>query len=183
MRRRSDRCTRAPRRLMSEPPANATLAELLAFANERQAVEDSAAALRAYERALPQLSGMEVRKERALVLFQAAQLARFEGHVARAFAFYDELIPLAAELVDARAHGLAVAMRGQLTFMQGEKPDGILGMIRGLEELRGCGATEAEHLACHTRFFSRRLAAAEFERCVHAATEDEELRRMLLAAD
>ncbi|NBV22840.1 MAG: hypothetical protein EBS05_13105 [Proteobacteria bacterium] len=168
---------------MSELPANASLPELLAFANERQTAEDSAAALAAYERALPLLTRAEFPKERALVLFQAAQLARFEGHVARAFGLYDELIVLAAELADGRAHGLAVAMRGQLTFVQGDKSGGIQGMVRGLEELRECGATEADHLGCHTRFFSRRLTRAEFKRCVETATEDSELRQFLLAKD
>ncbi|MEN9576540.1 MAG: hypothetical protein RL514_4395 [Verrucomicrobiota bacterium] len=56
-------------------------------------------------------------------------------------------------------------------------------MIRGLAELRGCNAPEAEHLTCHTRFFSRRLPRAEFEQCVQVATEDAELRRLLLGAD
>ncbi len=85
--------------------------------------------------------------------------------------------------MDHRAHGLGVAMRGQLVFMQGDKAEGIQAMIRGLEELRRCGAAEAEHLTCHTRFFSRRLPRAEFERCVHAATEEEGLHAVLLQAD
>ena len=168
---------------MSHAPANATLADLLAVASERQAAGDAIVALASYERALPLLSRAEHPHDRARVLFQMAQLARYEGQVARAFALYDELLPLTAELDDHRAHGLAVAMRGQLVFMQGDKPAGIQAMIRGLEELRRCGASEAEHLTCHTRFFSRRLPRAEFERCVHTATEDVELRRLLLAAE
>lgn len=172
---------------MSEPsgeiPADALLPELLAAADARQAAGDSAGALAAYDRALPLLSRDRHAHDRARVLFQMAQLARYEGQAGRAFAFYDELLPLAQELGDHRAHGLAVAMRGQLVFMQGDKPAGIQAMIRGLEELRRCGATEAEHLTCHTRFFSRRLPRAEFESCVQAATTDAELRRLLLAAD
>jgi len=160
-----------------------SLAELLAQAGSHQSAGDSAAALAAYERTLPFLARTDQAPDRARVLFQMAQLARMEGEVARAFAFYDELLPLTEALADHRAHGLAVAMRGQLVFMQGDQPAGIQAMIRGLEELRRCGATEAEHLTCHTRFFSRRLPRAEFERCVHAATEDTELRRLLLAAE
>jgi len=168
---------------MSDLPPNATLPELLALAGKHQAADDSAAALAAYERALPLLAHAKHASDRARVLFQMAQLARMEGDVARAFALYDELLPLVAELGDHRALGLGVAMRGQLTFMQGDQSAGIQAMIRGLEELRRCGASEAEHLTCHTRFFSRRLPRAEFERCVHAATEDAELRRLLLAAE
>ena len=168
---------------MSDLPAHATLPELLAFAGERQSADDSAAALAAYERALPLLTHAAHAPDRARVLFQMAQLARFEGQVARAFALYDELLPLAEELADHRAHGLAVAMRGQLVFMQGDKAEGIQAMIYGLEELRRCGAAEAEHLTCHTRFFSRRLPRAEFERCVRAATADEPLRDVLLRAE
>ena len=168
---------------MSELPANATLPELLAIAGERQTAGDSDAALAAYERALPLLCRVAHPHDRARVLFQMAQLARFEGQVARAFALYDELLPLAEELTDQRAHGLAVAMRGQLIFMQGDKPAGIQAMIRGLEELLRCKAAEAEHLTCHTRFFSRRLPRVEFERCVHAATRDDALRALLLQAD
>ncbi|MEN9575140.1 MAG: MalT-like region [Verrucomicrobiota bacterium] len=168
---------------MSDLPANATLAELLALASERQTADDAPDALAAYARALPLLTRAEHPHDRARVLFQMAQLARFEGQVARAFAHYDELLPLVEELADHRAHGLAVAMRGQLLFLQGDKSAGIQAMIRGLEELRGCRAAEAEHLTCHTRFFSRRLPRAEFERCVHAATADEGLRAVLLQAD
>ena len=168
---------------MSDLPAKATLSELLAIASERQAAGDSAAALAAFDRALPLLNRIDHANDRARSLFQMAQLARFEGQVARSFALYDELIPLAEELGDRRAHGLAVAMRGQLVFMQGEKAAGIQAMIRGLEELSHCGAGEAEHLTCHTRFFSRRLPRAEFERCVHAATADEALRELLLKAE
>ena len=165
---------------MSDLAANATLPELLAFAGDQQHAGDSAAALSAYERALPLLTRAEHPHDRARALFQMAQLARFEGQVARAFACYDELLPLAEELADHRAHGLALAMRGQLVFLQGDKPAGIQAMIHGLEELRRCGATEADHLTCHTRFFSRRLPRAEFEQCVHAATSDPVLREVLL---
>lgn len=168
---------------MSDFSANAMLPELLAAASERQAAGDSATALAAYERALPLLTPGGHASDRARVLFQMAQLARFEGQVARAFALYDELLPLTEALADHRARGLAVAMRGQLVFLQGDQSAGIQAMIRGLEELRRCGADEAEHLTCHTRFFSRRLPRAEFERCVHAAAEDAELRRLLLAAE
>jgi len=168
---------------MGDLPLNATLPELLALASAHQAAGDSAAALAAYERALPLLTRAERAPDHARVLFQMAQLARMEGGVARAFALYDELLPLVAELGDHRAHGLAVAMRGQLTFMQGDQPAGIQAMIRGLEELRRSGAAEAEHLTCHTRFFSRRLPRAEFEQCVQAATADAELRRLLLATE
>ena len=168
---------------MSDLPSNTPLAELLAIASERQTAGDSAAALAAFERALPLLTRAGHPDDRARVLFHMAQLARFEGQVARAFALYDELIPLAEDLADHRAHGLAVAMRGQLVFMQGDKPGGIQAMIRGLEELLRWNAAEAEHLTCHTRFFSRRLPRAEFERCVHAATTDEALRALLLQAD
>lgn len=159
-----------------------SLAELLTQASTHQAAGDSAAALSAYERALPLLTRPEHPHERARVLFQMAQLARYEGQTARAFALYDELLPLAEELADHRAHGLGVAMRGQLVFMQGDKPAGIQAMIHGLEELRRCGAGEAEHLTCHTRFLSRRLPRAEFERCVHTSTQDERLREVLLSA-
>ncbi len=168
---------------MSDLPANATLAELLAAANDRQAQEDSSGALVCYERALPLLPRENFPKERAQTLFQMAQLARMEGDARKAFAHYDELLPLAEALGDRRAHGLAVAMRGQLVFMQGDKSAGIQAMIRGLEELRLSGASEAEHLTCHTRFFSRRLPRSEFERCVHNATQDERLREALLSAD
>jgi tetratricopeptide (TPR) repeat protein len=156
---------------------------LLARADAAQTAGQSAAALAEYGRALPLLTAPEQRPARARVLFQMAQLARYEGDVARAFACYDELLPLTESLGDARAHGLGVAMRGQLTFMQGEQSAGIQAMIRGLEELRRGGAAEAEHLTCHTRFFSRRLPRAEFERCVHAATRDAELRRLLLVSE
>lgn len=168
---------------MSNVTANSALSELLAVASERQAAGDSAAALAFYGRALPLLAGPQSAPVRARALFQMAQLARMEGQVARAFALYDELIPLVAELGDQRAHGLAVAMRGQLAFLQGDKSGGIQAMIRGLDELRSCRATEAEHLTCHTRFFSRRLPRAEFERCVHAATSDADLQRLLLAPE
>lgn len=166
---------------MSAPAES--LAELLAQASAHQAAGDSAAALATFERALPLLTPAEHAPARARALFQMAQLARMEGQLARAFAFYDELLPLAEALGDHRAHGLGVAMRGQLVFLQGDKPAGIQAMIRGLEELRRCQASEAEHLTCHTRFFSRRLPRGEFERCVQAATEDAELRRLLLAPE
>lgn len=166
-----------------KPPADVTPEALLAAANEHQNAGDSAAALAAYERALPLLTPAEHAPARGRALFQMAQLARMEGQVPRAFALYDELLPLAEKLGDHRAHGLGLAMRGQLEFMQGDKPAGIQAMIRGLEELRRCGATEAEHLTCHTRFFSRRLPRAEFESGVRAATEDAELRQLLLAAE
>ncbi len=165
------------------PPADPDLAGLLANASERQAAGDSAAALAAYEQVLPRLTRDQHPHDRAKVLFQMAQLARYEGQTARAFVFYDELLPLAAELGDHRAHGLSVAMRGQLVFMQGDKVTGIQAMIGGLEELRQCGATEAEHLTCHTRFLSRRLPRVEFERCVHAATRDSSLRATLLSPE
>lgn len=168
---------------MRDLSANPTLAELLAAASEWQAAGDSAAALTAYARALPLLCGPQHACDRARALFQMAQLARMEGQVARAFALYDELLPLVAELGDHRAHGLGVAMRGQLAFMQGDKPAGIQAMIRGLEELRACRAAEAEHLTCHTRFFSRRLPRAEFERYVRAATSDADLQHLLLVAE
>ena len=168
---------------MSDLPTNTTPAELLATATAQQAAGDSAAALTTYARVLPLLTRNERPHDRARVLFQMAQLARFEGQVTRAFTCYDELLPLAKELGDARAHGLGVAMRGQLVFMEGDKPGGLQAMIRGLEELRRCGAGEAEHLTCHTRFFSRRLARAEFEQCVHTATGDEALREVLLKAE
>lgn len=168
---------------MSDLPANATLAELLAAASGRQAAGESAAALAAYESALPRLTRTEHANDRARVLFQMAQLARFEGQVAKAFALYDELLPLAEELGDRRAHGLGVAMRGQLAFLQGDKTAGIQAMIRGLEELLHCKANEAEHLTCHARFFSRRLPREEFEQCVLAATADGALRELLLKAE
>ena len=168
---------------MSDLPAKATLSELLAIASAHQAAGDSAAALAAFDRALPLLNRTDHANDRARVLFQMAQLARFEGQVARAFALYDELLALAEELADHRAHGLAIAMRGQLVFMQGDKAAGIHAMIRGLEELLRCKAAEAEHLTCHTRFFSRRLPRAEFERCVHGATADGALRELLLKAE
>ncbi|MEQ2008085.1 MAG: hypothetical protein ABMA26_14910 [Limisphaerales bacterium] len=168
---------------MSELTANTMLAELLATAGDRQTAGDSAAALAAYEQALPLLTRAGHPHDRSRVLFQMAQLARFEGQVARAFALYDELLPLAEELADHRAHGLAFAMRGQLLFLQGDKPAGIQAMIRGLEELRRCKAAETEHLTCHTRFFSRRLPRAEFARCVHDATDDGGLRELLLKAE
>ena len=167
---------------MSDLPANPPLAELLAAAGEWQTSGEAAAALTAYERALPLLTTPGHAPDRARVLFQMAQLACYEGHIARAFACYDELLPLAADLADHRAHGLTLAMRGQLLFMHGDKSGGIQAMICGLEELRRCGAAEAEHLTCHTRFFSRRLPRAEFERCVHAATEEPALRELLLGA-
>ncbi len=168
---------------MSDLPANTPVAELLACAGERQTSGDAAAALAAYERVLPLLATAGHAPDRARVLFQMAQLACYEGHVARAFACYDELLPLAVDLADHRAHGLTLAMRGQLVFMQGDQSAGIQAMVRGLEELRRCGAAEAEHLTCHTRFFSRRLPRAEFERCVHAATAEEALRELLLGAE
>jgi hypothetical protein len=165
------------------PPATLTFEELLAIAIERQNAGDSAAALIAYERLLPLLPREVQPHARARVLFQMAQLARMEGQAPRAFALYDELIPLTVELGDQRAHGLGVAMRGQLTFMQGDKPAGIQAMIRGLEELIRCQAAEAEHLTCHTRFLSRRLPRAEFERCVRTSTDDEQLQSVLLQAE
>ena len=168
---------------MSDLPLNTTLVKLLAAASAHQAAGDSAAALAAFERALPLLTLTHYASDRARVLFQMAQLARMEGQVPRAFALYDQLLPLTEKLADHRAHGLAVAMRGQLVFMQGDKSAGIQEMIRGLEELRGCGADEAEHLTCHTRFFSRRLSRAEFKRCVNAATSDVGLRETLLRAE
>lgn len=160
-----------------------SLAELLGQAGAHEAAGDSAAALATYERALPLLTRLGHAPARARALFQMAQLARLEGQVARAFALYDELIPLTESLADHRAHGLGVAMRGQLVFLQADKSTGIQAMICGLEELRRCKATEAEHLTCHTRFFGRRLPRAEFERCVHVATEDSVLRRLLLAEE
>lgn len=162
------------------PPAAVTPEALLAVANEHQSAGDSAAALAAYELLLPLLPREEQPHARARVLFQMAQLARMEGQAPRSFALYDELIPLTVELGDHRAHGLGVAMRGQLTFMQSDKPAGIQAMIRGLEELIRCKAAEAEHLTCHTRFLSRRLPRDEFERCVRAATADEQLQFVLL---
>lgn len=168
---------------MNLPAERATPEELLAAANERQNAGDSAGALAAYERLLPSLPCENQPHARARVLFQMAQLARMEGQTPRAFSLYEELIPLTEALRDHRAHGLGVAMRGQLVFMQGDRQAGIQAMIRGLEELRRCGASEAEHLTCHTRFLSRRLPRAEFERCVHEATADPELRRLLLAAE
>ncbi len=162
--------------------ASPELGSLLATASAQQAAGDSAAALWAYEQALPLLSGVEHLSDRARVLFQVAQLARFEGQIDRAYACYDELLQLTAELGDIRAHGLSVAMCGQLRFLQGERAEGIQAMIRGLDELRQCGATEAEHLTCHTRFFSRRLPRPEFERCVRAATADVQLQERLLRA-
>ena len=164
---------------MSDLPLDPDLAGLLALASERQTAGDSAAALAAYQRALASLPSAEHTPQRARVLFQMAQLARMEGEVARALALYDELLPLAQLLGDHRAHGLSLAMRGQLVFLQGDKSAGIQAMIRGAEELRGCVAAEAEHLTCHTRFFGRRLPRAEFERCVSEATSDPELRRLL----
>lgn len=157
-----------------------SLAQRLTQAAAHQSAGDSIAALAEYECALTLLTRADQAPDRARVLFQMAQLARMEGQTPRAFALYDQLLPLTENLADPRAHGLAVAMRGQLIFMQGDKPAGIQEMIRGLEELRGCGASEAEHLTCHTRFFSRRLPRTEFERCVRAATEDEALRGVLL---
>ena len=168
---------------MSDLATTATLPELLILAGEKQTAGDSAAALAAYDRALPLLERVGHPDDRARVLFQMAQLARMEGQVPRAFALYDQLLPLTEKLSDHRAHGLAVAMRGQLLFMQGDMPAGIQEMIRGLEELRTCGATEAEHLTCHTRFFSRRMSRAEFERCVCAATTNEALREALLGME
>ncbi len=168
---------------MNPAPADATLAGLLATAGGRQTAGDSPGALAAYEQALPLLTREKYPHERARVLFQMAQLARYEGQTARAFACYDELLPLASALGDHRAHGLSAAMRGQLVFMQGDKTTGIQAMIAGLEELRQCGAGEAEHLTCHTRFLSRRLPRAEFERCVHTATQDAGLREVLLGAE
>jgi hypothetical protein len=155
------------------------LAELLGTADARQTAGESAAALELYGEALPQLSGAE----RARVLFQMAQLARYEGATEVALAHYDELLPLTQSLKDPRAHGLSVAMRGQLIFMKGGKNSGIQEMIRGLAELISCGAPEAEHLTCHTRFLSRRLDRTEFERCVEQATQDAAVRLVLLAKE
>lgn len=168
---------------MSPVSVDSKLAGLLATADGRQTAGDSPAALAAYEQALPLLTREQHPHERARVLFQMAQLGRYEGQTARALACYDELLPLTAELGDHRAHGLSVAMRGQLIFMQGDQSPGIQAMIAGLAELRQCGAVEAEHLTCHTRFLSRRLPQGEFERCVHAATQDAGLRGVLLRAE
>lgn len=164
-------------------PSAATAGDLLALANEHQNAGDAAAALAVYQRVLPLLTREEQPHARARALFQMALLARMEGDVAGAFACYDELLPLADDIGDRRAHGLSLAMRGQLVFLQGDKAAGLQAMIRGLQELRSCNAAEAEHLTCHTRFFSRRLPRAEFERCVQVATEDAELRRWLLSAE
>ena len=90
---------------MSEFSSNTTLVELLATAGDWQTAGDSTAALAAYERALPLLTRAGHPQDRARALFQMAQLARFEGQVARAFALYDELLPLAEELADHRARG------------------------------------------------------------------------------
>lgn len=155
------------------------LAELLAAADARQSAGDSAAALALYEQALPQLAGAD----RARVLFHAAQLSRYEGRREQALAFYAELLTLAASLADHRAHGLGLAMRGQLIFLGGQREMGIRDMICGLEELRSCHAAEAEHLTCHTRYFSRRMKRADFERCVMKATTDPALRNVLLAGE
>ena len=64
---------------MSALPTNTTPAELLATATAQQAAGDSAAALTSYERVLPLLTRTERPHDRARVLFQMAQLARFEG--------------------------------------------------------------------------------------------------------
>jgi len=162
---------------------NAELTNLLAQAGAEQGAGNSAAALTLYERALPQLVRAQFPNERARVLFQMAQLSRYEGQVDRALALYDELLALTGELKDHRAHGLGVAMRGQLVFMRGEQEPGLMAMMRGLEELRNCGAAEAEHLTCHTRFFSRRIKRAAYEKCVHEATQDGALRKILLSAE
>ncbi len=56
-------------------PAAATLPELLAFASERQTADDSAAALAAYERALPLLTRPEHTHDRAQEFDQCVHAA------------------------------------------------------------------------------------------------------------
>ena len=160
----------------------AALTTLLARANAEQSAGNSAAALVLYERVLPQLVVEQFPHERAKVLFHMAQLARYEGQGDRALQLYDELLALTETLKDHRAHGLSVAMRGQLIFMRGDQEAGLKGMVGGLEELRASGAGEAEHLTCHTRYFSRRIKRDLYERCVREATEDVVLREILLEA-
>jgi hypothetical protein len=160
---------------------NAALIDLLARAGAEQGGGNSAAALALYEQALPQLGPFPA--ERARVLFHMAQLARYEGQGERALALYDELLPLTESLKDARAHGLGVAMRGQLVFLRGDQASGLRGMVAGLAELRACGAAEAEHLTCHTRYFSRRVKREVYEQCVREGAEDAGLRETLLAAE
>jgi tetratricopeptide (TPR) repeat protein len=161
----------------------ASLAELLRAASGRQSEDDSAGALELFSRVLPLLTGPEHALDRSRVLFQMAQLCRYEGREDEALAHYDELLALTERLADLRGHGLALAMRGQLIFLRGDKEAGLRAMVCGLEELRRANAAEAEHLTCHTRYFSRRMERVAFERCVREATKEEALREALLNPD
>ncbi|MBI3876231.1 MAG: tetratricopeptide repeat protein, partial [Verrucomicrobia bacterium] len=162
---------------------SAMLEKLLRTASAKQSDGDSAAALELFTRVLTLLTGPEHALDRAKVLFQTAQLCRYEGREDEALAHYDELLALTERLCDLRGHGLCLAMRGQLVFLRGDKEPGIQAMARGLEELRRANAAEAEHLTCHTRYFSRRMERAAFERCVREATADESLRAALLSPE
>jgi tetratricopeptide (TPR) repeat protein len=159
------------------------MAALLSQAAARQEAGDSAEALALYERALQGLEPGRFPGTRARVLFHTAQLCRYEGQAKRALSLYDDLLALSAKLADSRAHGLARAMKGQLIFLGGAREDGLVEMVRGLEELRTCGAEEAGHLTCHTRYFSRRMERGQFEECVRRGTTDEALRALLLSSE
>lgn len=168
---------------MADLELDPTATRLLAAANAAQERGDAPAALRHYGELREHLMAGRQRGELGRVLFQMAQLCRYEGRHEEALAHYDDLLQLVEAATDPRAHGLGLAMRGQLIFLRGAQSRGLTDMVRGLELLLQCHAAEAEHLTCHTRYFGRRLPRGEYVACVEAATDNVVLRRLLVAEE
>lgn len=115
-----------------------------------------------------------------LTLFKLGQVEQLAGEPRAAEQYFREALEQVRAAGDPRAEGLTRASLGQLLWEVKREAEGVPEMIRGLTLLRECGAPEADHVRDHIRYWRQRISAIRYRSLITAATEEGELRRLLL---
>jgi tetratricopeptide (TPR) repeat protein len=139
-----------------------------------------AEALACFELAANGITGVELRRERIMMLFRLAQAARDVRNETRAIQAYDEIIHLAQGSAEIRAEGLARALRGELVCERGSYREGLEQMLLGLERLRTVRAPEIEVVINRAAHYGGYLPRKEYERMIQDLTADRDIRHRLL---
>jgi hypothetical protein len=126
------------------------------------------------------ITGVELRRERIMMLFRLAQAARDVRNETRAIQAYDEIIHLAQGSAEIRAEGLARALRGELVCERGSYREGLEQMLLGLERLRTVRAPEIEVVINRAAHYGGYLPRKEYERMIQDLTADRDIRHRLL---
>lgn len=156
-------------------------AELLAeIGRMYQGAFDLLEARRWYDQALALFRELGRDRDTGLTLLRRAQIEQLSGNTPGAEIVFREALDILSRSGDLRDQGVVRAALGQLLWEMKREPEGAAELVRALTLLREAGAEEAVPEAERIRAWRSRLGPFRYRRLIEEATEDSDLRRLLL---